>query len=151
MKQIEVTAQIDIAAEPTDVAGVMFDPHREPEWVQAVKTVEVLDPGIRPGARVRRTGTFMGRDFTWTTAVAGFNFPHLLELKLEDGPIVGTLTYLIGRSGQGSMARIRTVGDPGKFGALPESLIVEPIRAALTADLARLKALIETPAVPAGA
>lgn len=151
MKQIEVTVQIDIAAEPTDVAGVMFDPHREPEWIQAVKTVEVLDPGIKPGARVRRTGTILGREFTWTTEVAGFNFPHLLELKIAEGPIVGTLTYLVGRSGGGSMARIRTVGDPGKFGFLPEAVIVEPIRTALAAALERLKALIEQPAAPAGA
>lgn len=151
MKQIEVSAQIDIAAEPTDVAGVMFDPQREPEWVQAVKTVEVLDPGIKPGAKVRRTGTFFGRDVSWTTEVAGFNFPHLLELKVAEGPVAGTLTFLIGRSGVGSMARIRAVGDAAALGALPEAFVVEPIRAALAADLARLKALIEAPAAKASA
>jgi uncharacterized membrane protein len=143
MSTIDIAAQIEISAEPTDVAGVMFDPHRDPEWMKAVKTVNVVDAGIKPGARVERTGSFMGREFSWTTEVVSFHFPHLLELRISEGPIVGTVTYNVVRSATGSTAKIRNVGDPGKFGFLPEAMITTPMRSALTADLERLKTLVE--------
>ena len=143
MPTIDVAAEIEIAAEPTDVAGVMFDPHRDPEWMKAVTGVEVIDPGIKPGARVKRTGQFMGQPITWTTEVASFQFPHVLVLNVSDGPFAGSVRYEIGRSAAGSVARIRTVGSPTAFGFLPASMIEGPMRSALEADLARLKAIIE--------
>jgi uncharacterized membrane protein len=143
MPTIDVTVEIDIAAEPTDVAGVMFDPHREPEWMRAVKAVDVLDPGISPGARVRHTGSFLGREFSWTTEVVAFHFPHRLELRVTDGPFEGHVIYEVARAAGGSIARIRNVGDPGRFGVLPEALITAPMRKALSADIERLKAIVE--------
>jgi hypothetical protein len=143
MANVDVAAEIEIAAEPTDVAGVMFDPHRDPEWMKAVTAVDVIDPGIKPGARVRRTGQFMGHEVSWTTEVASFQFPHLLVLNVKDGPFVGSVRYEVGRSGAGSIARIRTAGSPTAFGFLPSAMIEGPLRTALQADLARLKALIE--------
>jgi hypothetical protein len=140
---IEVTAETDIAADPTDVAAVMFDPHRDRDWIQIVKGVEVLDRGIKPGARVRRTGNFLGRELSWTTEVVSFHFPHALELRIADGPIAGTVSYHVVRSSGGSTARIRIAGDADKFGWMPAAMITGPVKSALTADLERLKALVE--------
>jgi hypothetical protein len=53
MPAVNVAAEIEIRR-PTDVASVMFDPQREPDWMSAVKTVELVDKGIKPGARVAR-------------------------------------------------------------------------------------------------
>jgi len=139
---LDVTADIEILAEPTDIASVMFDPHRDPEWIGAVRSVDVMDPGIKPGARVRRTGVLLGKDVSWTTEVVAFHFPHLLELRVSDGPFVGTVTYQVGRSATGAVARIQSVGEMGTLG-LPESVVAAPWRAALAADLGRLKALVE--------
>jgi uncharacterized protein YndB with AHSA1/START domain len=140
---IEVTVEIEIAAEPTSVAAVMFDPHREPEWLEGVKTIEVLDPGIRPGARVRRTGTFHGYEVAWSTEVVAFQFPHLLELRFADGPLNGRIAYHVGRSTTGSVARIAGAADPGPLAFLPAPMIAGPARSALSAALARLKAIVE--------
>jgi hypothetical protein len=142
---IDVSAEIEIAAEPTDVAAIMFDPHREPEWMSAVSTVDVVDPGIKPGARVRRTGSLLGRDVSWTTEVAAFHFPHVLDLRLTDGPLVGTLSYRVTRSAGGTTARLRTVGDAGVLGFLPEPVFGGMVRSALASDLERLKSLVEGP------
>jgi hypothetical protein len=139
---LDVTAEIEIAASPADIAAVMFDPHRDPDWMSAVSAVEVFDPGIRPGARVRRTGTLLGRDISWTTEVVAFQFPHVLELKVSDGPFVGSIVYQVGRSAGGSVARVQNVGEM-RSPALPESMIGGPMRAALIADLERLKAIVE--------
>jgi uncharacterized membrane protein len=142
MGTVDVSAELEIRGEPTDVASVMFDPAREPEWMNAVKTVEVIDKAIKPGARVRRTGSVLGHDIEWTTEVVNFQFPHRLMLKIADGPFVGTVTYEIGRSGSGSIARIRNVGEP-KSTLVPAALIAGPMRAAMAADLERLKAIVE--------
>jgi carbon monoxide dehydrogenase subunit G len=145
MSAIDVSAEIHIAAEPTDVAAVMFDPQREPEWVAAVKTVDVIDAAIRPGARVRHTSSLFGQEVTWTTEVAAFHFPHQLVLTTADGPFTGTVQYEVGRAGDGSIARVRNVGD---MRGLPAALVTGPLRSALQESLARLKALVEAPVAP---
>ena len=50
---MDLTAEIQIAADPADIAAVMFDPARTPEWMSAVTPVEILDRALGPGARVR--------------------------------------------------------------------------------------------------
>lgn len=139
---IDVTADIEIAADPTDIAAVMFDPHREPEWMAAVRSVDVMDAGIKPGARVRRAGSILGKDVSWTTEVVSFHFPHLLHLRVADGPFTGSVVYQVNRSASGSTARIRSTGEFGSLG-LPETLISGPMRSAMAADLERLKRLVE--------
>ena len=142
MPAVNVTAEIEIAAEPTDVASVMFDPGREPEWMSAVKTVDLVDKGIKPGARVRRTGTFVGQDIAWTTAVESFHFPHALTLKVVDGPFPAPCRPPCSdRDGIGC-ANHESRRDHGtRF--LPASMIEHGMRTMLAADLGRLKAIVE--------
>src|SRR6266536_497013 len=116
MSTIDVAVDIEIAAAPADVATVMFDPQREPEWMKAVVGVGVVDPALAPGARVRRRGRFMGQEIAWTTAVEAVHFPHLLTLRITDGPFTGTVQYKIERTAAGSRVQIRNVGQPTKFG-----------------------------------
>jgi uncharacterized protein YndB with AHSA1/START domain len=143
MSSIDLTVETEIAAAPADVAAVMFDPQREPEWMSAIKHVEIVDAALQPGARVRRTASFMGRDLGWTTEVEAVHFPHVLKLKIAEGPFTGTISYQIQRSVGGSMVRIHNQGQTTMLGFLPSSLVEAPMRSALTADLARLKALVE--------
>lgn len=143
MPSVDVTADTEIAAAPADVAAVMFDPQREPEWMSAVRKVEVIDAALQPGARVRRTASFMGRDIGWTTEVEAVHFPHLLRLRIADGPFTGVVTYQIQRSGGGSTVRIHNKGETTKLGFLPSAVIEGSMRSALNADLARLKAIVE--------
>jgi len=146
MAAIDLHADIEILAAPADVAAVMFDPAREPEWMSAVSQVEVVDPALQPGARVRRTGTMLGRPVAWTSEVEAVHFPHVLTLRVSGGPFTGVLAYQIQRSGGGSHVRIQTRGDVPELGLLPAAVVEGPMRAALQANLARLKALVEAPA-----
>jgi hypothetical protein len=143
MPSVNVTAETEIAAEPTDVASVMFDPQREPEWIEAIKSVELIDAALQPGARVKRTGRFVGYEFGWMTVVETVHFPHRLVLRIVDAPISGTVTYDIQRSNGGSVVRINTQGQTTKWGFVPASMIEGPMRKALLADLARLKQIVE--------
>jgi hypothetical protein len=144
MSTIDVAADIEISAAPTDIAAVMFDPAREPEWIGTVTGVTVIDPALAVGARVEHRGSFLGREIAWTTEVERFHFPHVLALRISDGPFVGVVRYEIQRVATGgSRAAIRTTGEPGRFGFLPAALVTGPMRTALEADLSRLKTIVE--------
>jgi len=143
MPAVDVSAEIEIAAAPADVAAVMFDPNRDPEWVAAVKRVELIDKALQPGARVKRGATFMGHDINWTTEVQDVHFPHVLTLRIAEGPFSGTMAYQIVRQGAGSRVVIRNKGETDKLGFLPSAMIEGPMRSAMQADLARLKAIVE--------
>lgn len=143
MPVVDVTAETLIAAEPTDVAGVMFDPNRDREWMSLVTAVEVIDLAIKPGARVRRTGTLMGRTITWTTEVEAFHFPHMLSLRIVDAPFAGGVAYQVQRAGGGSSARVSMRLDTSALGPIPAAMIESPLRSTLAADLERLRTLIE--------
>ncbi len=145
MASVNVTAETEIAAAPADVAAIMFDPQREPEWMSAVKRVEILDAALQPGARVRRSATFMGQEIGWTTEVEAVHFPHLLRLRIAEGPFTGTVSYQIQRSAGGSIVRVHNEGQTTKLGFLPSAIVEGPMRSAMTADLGRLKTLVEKP------
>jgi hypothetical protein len=143
MATVDVSAEIEIAAAPADVAAVLFDPVREPEWMKVVKSVSVIDPALQPGARVRRTAMFMGHEIAWVTEVETVHFPHVLNLKVAEGPFVGTINYQIQRSAGGSHVRIRNRGESSALSFLPASIIETPLKASMEADLGRLKAIVE--------
>ena len=144
MDDVDVMVEIDVHAAPAAVAAVMFDPHREPDWIKAVTSVEVVDPALAPGARVRRRGTVLGHDIEWATAVESVHFPHQLALRITDGPFAGVVRYEIARTPAGSRVRIRSTGQPAGGGLVPAAMIEAPMRSALTADLKRLKGIVES-------
>ena len=78
------------------------------------------------------------------TAIETIHFPHVLVLRVAEGPFVGTVRYDIQRSGGGSRVRIRSNGEPAAtFSFLPASAMAAPLRASLASDLDRLKTLVE--------
>jgi uncharacterized protein YndB with AHSA1/START domain len=141
---IDVTAEVDIAGSPAHIAAVMFDPQRTAEWMQAVERVEVHSAALAPGARVTHHGTFLGQSISWTTEVESVHFPHLLALRITDGPFQGQARFGIQRSGDGSRVQIHNRGELTGLAAMaPAAMVTGPMRAALEGDLGRLKALVE--------
>jgi len=140
---IDVRAEIEIAASPAAIAGVMFDPQRNSEWMKVVDKVEVLDPALAPGARVRYHGDFMGQPMSWLTTVETVHFPHVLVLTITEGPFVGTSRIGIQRSEGGSRVQVQSTGELKAMSFIPDAMIAGPMKTALEGDLGRLKALIE--------
>ncbi|HEX6218326.1 MAG TPA: SRPBCC family protein [Sphingomicrobium sp.] len=114
MRGMDITATRTIAAAPGRVAAVMFDPARDPAWIGGAHSVD--PPSGDPtalGARTTRHGGFMGRKFSWTTEVVGFEPDRLLDMKFVAGPMKGGgVTYRIEQDGEGSRVSIRNSG-PG--------------------------------------
>ncbi|HLG54439.1 MAG TPA: SRPBCC family protein [Vicinamibacterales bacterium] len=138
MLDVSVTDLIETS--PDRVRHIMFDPRQDPTWMAAVKSVELLTEDIRPGARVRRIGTFLGRTLRWTTEVTAVS-AGTLDLNIVDGPMRGTVTYRIEAEGVGSRVTIRNVGHAPGFA--PRWLLTMAMRRSLAADLRRLKHVAE--------
>ena len=107
----------------------------------AVRRVELLTEDLRPGARVRRTGRFLGRTLRWTTEITSVS-TQTLEFKFVDGPMRGNMTYRIEPERIGSRAMIRNIGRAPAFA--PRWLLTVAMRGSLTADLRRLKQAAES-------
>ena len=114
---MDVTASRRIPAPPEDVAAIMFDPARDPEWIGGAKSVD--PPSGDPtavGARVTRHGGFMGRKFSWQTEVVGFEPNRLLDMRFIAGPMKGGgVTYRIQPAGNASLVTIRNTGPGPQF------------------------------------
>jgi hypothetical protein len=134
---VSVTDRVDVS--PSQIRAIMFDPRHDPTWMAAVKTVEPAND-LRPGARVRRTGRFLGRTLRWTTEVIGVT-DQTLDLQIVDGPMRGTVAYRIEPEGTGARVTIRNVGAAPGFA--PRWLLTFAMRRSLAADLRRLKHVAE--------
>ena len=134
---IDVSAEIEIAASPATIAGVMFDPQRNAEWMKVVDKVEIVDPALAPGARVRYHGEFMSQSVSWMTTVETVHFPHVLVLAITDGPFVGTSKIGIQRSGGGSRVQVQSTGEVQGISFIPDAMIAGPMKSAIEADLRR--------------
>jgi uncharacterized membrane protein len=145
LRELDVSVTVPIAASAERVRSYMFDPHHDPEWMAAVKSVEPLDEAAQPGARVRRVGRFLGRTLRWTTVVISVQ-PNELRLRIVDGPMRGVVTYYIEPSGTGSVVTIRNTGEAPGFA--PRWLLSIAMRRSLAADLQRLRRALEGSKVP---
>lgn len=112
---IEFSKDILINGAPADIAGVMFDPTREHEWMTAVSSSTPQSAGISVGAQVKRVSRVGDNDVAWTTAVEAFHFPHVLRLTIGGGAS-GFIRYEVQRSGTGSVARIKATSEQDLFG-----------------------------------
>jgi uncharacterized membrane protein len=138
----DVAVHRRIAAPPERVAAVMFNPRRDPDWMKAVRSVQPREDAVQPGARVQRTGRFLGRELRWTTEVLAIDAAQRLHLRIVEGSMRGDIEYLIAPTASGSDVTIRNTGDVPRFA--PRWLLVAAMRRSLAADLERLAALVES-------
>jgi uncharacterized protein YndB with AHSA1/START domain len=108
---VDVEVSKMMRAPPEAVASVMFDPDRDPEWIGGARSIERLSPEpLLAGGRVRRTGGFLGRKFSWVTEVLEHVPDRLLRMKFVEGPMSGEVCYRIEPVAGGSKVSIRNRG-----------------------------------------
>jgi hypothetical protein len=101
--------------------------------------VEKLTPGpYGVGTRVRRTGGFLGRNFSWTTEVTEFDPARIVRMKYVAGPFKGGVDYSIAPADSGAEVTIRNYGESTFW--FPFMGVM--MRASVRKDLDRLRALV---------
>jgi uncharacterized membrane protein len=142
-RRVEVAVHRQMAAPPERVAAVMFDAAREPDWMKAVSSAAWIDAKLGVGARAWQKGRFLGKDIGWTTEVIGYEPGRRLAMRIDDGPFRGTVEYLVEPAEEGARVTVRNEGAAPAFAWMPRWVIQRAMRTAMTADLERLRRLVE--------
>ncbi len=131
------------------VAAYATDPVKETTWIGGVRESVPLGEGaLREGRRVARAASFMGRQFEYVNEVIRLDpgrsllmrsvkapFPMVIEYRFEDaGPAETRMTIYVRGGAEGLLA------------AITRPLIAAMVRRSITADLRRLRALLESSA-----
>ena len=142
---LDVTATTVIDAPPDVVAGVQFDPARDPDWIGGVDRVELLTPPpLAVGSQVRRIGGFLGRRIEWLMRVEDLVPDRLVTMHAVESPFPMDVDYRLEPAGEGqTRASIRVRGEGRGMYGMPGILQAPMVRRSVQGDLGRLKQIVE--------
>ncbi len=143
---------IDVAAETTIqrpvevVAAFAMSVEHDKEWIGGVKHVRQLTPPpVSVGTRVSREATLLGRRIVYVLEVIGYEFPRRLEMRSVKAPFPMQVIYEFAPAQPADVtkARIRIRGEADGLYKWATPLLAAAFRRSLSADLNRLKRLLE--------
>lgn len=142
---VDVTTSIQIARAVADVASYAGDPSNAPEWYANIRSIEwVTPPPLEVGSQVRFVARFLGRTLRYTYEVTDLVPGERLVMATSEGPFPMETTYAWASAGAGlTTMTLRNRGEPAGFSKVMTPLLAPAMRRANTADLRRLKQLLE--------
>jgi len=142
---VDVTAEKSIARPRGEVAAFAMDPANDTRWILALDSARVLTDGeARPGMRVERVASFLGRRIEYVNEVTELEPGRRLAMRSVRAPFPMTVIYEFeDEPGGGTLARIRTHGDASGFYRVASPALAAAVRRGLRKDLAALKRLLE--------
>jgi len=143
--EVDVRTETVIRRPSHEVAGYAGDPGNAPDWYSNIRSVEWLtSPPVAVGSRLAFVASFLGRRLAYTYEVVEFEPGRRLVMRTADGPFPMETTYTWEPAGEGaSRMTLRNRGRPSGFARVTAPAMAAAMRRANTADLARLKDLLE--------
>ena len=143
--EVDICTETVIRRPPEEVAGYAGDPGNAPEWYSNIRSVEWLTPppaGV--GSRMAFVATFLGRRLAYTYEVVDLEPGRRLVMRTADGPFPMETTYTWEPTDDGATRMtLRNRGRPSGFARVTAPAMTAAMRRANTADLARLRGLLE--------
>jgi uncharacterized protein YndB with AHSA1/START domain len=148
--EIDISTETLIRRPPEQVAGYAGDPGNAPEWYANIRSVEWLTPPpVGVGSRMAFVATFLGRRLAYTYEVVDLEPGRRLVMRTADGPFPMETTYTWEPTADGATRMtLRNRGRPSGFARVTAPAMAAATRRANTADLARLKQLLEARSDP---
>jgi Polyketide cyclase / dehydrase and lipid transport len=142
---VDVVTEIEIRSPRAEVAAFASDPDNATAWYENIKAVEWETPKpARVGSRVRFTAVFLGRTLVYTYEVREVVAGERFVMSTAQGPFPMETTYTWADApGGGTAMALRNRGEPSGFARVAAPVMAAAMRRANTADLRRLKALLE--------
>lgn len=141
---VDVRVEQRIARPRAAVAAFAMDPANDPRWIGALSEVATLTDGpLGPGTRVRRVAGFLGRRIEYVNEITELEPGRRLAMRSVQAPFPLRVTYEFEDAPGGTLARIRTGGEPGRYYALAGPLLGTMVRLGVRRDLRKLKAVLE--------
>ncbi|MDP2305025.1 MAG: SRPBCC family protein [Pseudomonadota bacterium] len=126
------------------VVAFAGDPGRAPEWYVNIKSIEwETPPPLAVGSRMAFVAQFLGRRLAYTYEVREWLPNERLVMSTAQGPFPMETTYTWDEEAGGTRMTLRNRGEPAGFSALVAPLMAVMMRRAMTADLAKLKGVLE--------
>jgi uncharacterized membrane protein len=143
--EVDVRTETVIRRPVEEVAGYAGDPGNAPEWYANIRSVEWLTPPpVGVGSRLAFVATFLGRRLAYTYEVVDLAPGSRLVMRTADGPFPMETTYVWEPADDGATRMtLRNRGRPGGFARVTAPAMAAAMRRANTADLERLKGLLE--------
>lgn len=141
---VDVSTSVQIARPRAEVAAYAADPDNATEWYRNIRRVEwKSSPPLRVGSRVAFEAHFLGRTIAYTYEVRELIVDELLVMAASDGPFAMETTYSWRDASGGTEMTLRNRGAPSGFAAVLAPVMPVAMRRSNTADLRRLKEILE--------
>ena len=127
------------------VAAFAGDPTHAPEWYVNIKSVEwETPPPVAVGSRMAFVAHFLGRRLAYTYEVRELVPNERLVMSTSEGPFPMETTYTWSDEDGKTRMTLRNRGEPSGFAGVVAPIMAMMMRRANRADLAKLKALLES-------
>jgi hypothetical protein len=141
---VDVTVEREIARDRPSVAGFVMDPVNDTRWIKALDSVRTLGDGpVRPGTRVERVASFLGRRIEYVNEIVELVPGERLVMRSVKAPFPMEVTYELEDADVGTRMRIRASGDATGFYRVAGPLLSAAVRRGIERDLAELKTELE--------
>jgi len=143
--EVDVRTETVIRRPVDEVAAYAGDPGNAPEWYANIRTVDWLTPPpVALGSRLAFVAAFLGRRLAYTYEVVTLEPGRRLVMRTADGPFPMETTYTWEPTADGATRMtLRNRGRPSGFAKVAAPALAAAMRRATTADLARLRQLLE--------
>ena len=146
---VDIVTETVIDRPAADVAAFAADPDNAPTWYANIKSIRWdSEPPLGLGTRVAFVAEFLGKRLAYTYEVVELVPGERLVMRTAQGPFPMETTYTWESIDEGSTRMtLRNRGTPAGFSRLAAPMMASSMRKANRKDLARLKELLESPAV----
>lgn len=143
--RVDVTTEVEIARPRSEVAAYAVDPDNATSWYRNIERVEWKSPKpLRVGTRIAFEARFLGRTIAYTYEVIELVAGELFVMATSEGPFPMETTYAWSDAQDGvTKMTLRNRGTPSGFSKVAAPLMQGAMRRANTADLKRLKGILE--------
>jgi hypothetical protein len=145
---VDVSTQTEIDRPRAEVAAYVSDPDNATTWYENIRSVRwESSPPAKVGSRIAFTARFLGRELTYTYEVRDIVADERFVMSTAQGPFPMETTYSWeDLPSGGTRMTLRNRGRPSGFSRIATPMLAAAMRRANCKDLARLKAVLETPA-----
>ena len=142
---IDTRAVIDVARPRQQVAAYLRDPGNDPRWIGGLRSARLLTgPPVDVGSRVERVASFLGRRIEYVNEITELEPGRRLAMRSVKAPFPLRVTYEFeDAAGGGTLARIRTGGETGRYYAFAGPLLGAMVKRGVARDLRTLRHVLE--------
>ena len=143
--EVDVLTETVIRRPVEEVAAYAGDPGNAAEWYVNIRSVKWLThPPVTVGSRMAFDAGFLGRQLAYTYEVVDLEPGRRLVMRTADGPFPMETTYTWEPTDDGATRMtLRNRGRPSGFARITAPVVAAAMRRTNTADLHRLKELLE--------